>query len=68
MMPHTAIGRTLARFTQLIRYKEFDDFIMLVWDQGPTFHIASGSHPVHEAWGSEDSLYRGQIQKLFNVV
>ena len=32
---------------------------MLVWVQG--FHIAAGSHPVQEALGSQDSLYRGQI-------
>ena len=41
---------------------------MLVWVQGSPFHIAAGSHPVEEAWGSQDSLYRGQIQKLVNVV
>ena len=37
---------------------------MLVWVQGSPFHIAAGSPPVQEAWGSQDSLYRGQIQKL----
>ena len=38
---------------------------MLVWVQGSPFHIAAGSHPVQEeAWGSQDSLYRCQIQKL----
>ena len=37
---------------------------MLVWIQGSLFHIAAGSHSVQEAWGSQDSLYRGQIQKL----
>ena len=37
---------------------------MLVWVQGSPFHIAAGSHPVQEAWGSQDSLYRGPIQKL----
>ena len=37
---------------------------MLVWVQGSPFHIAAGSHPVQEAWESQDSLYRGQIQKL----
>ena len=37
---------------------------MFVWVQGSPFHIAAGSHPVQEAWGSQDSLYRGQIQKL----
>ena len=68
------IRSELARFTQLKRYKEFGDFIMLVWDQGPIFHIAIGSHPVQEpgghkivctgTWRSQDSLYRGQIQKL----
>ena len=37
---------------------------MLVGVQGSLFHIAARSHPVQEAWGSQDSLYRGQIQKL----
>ena len=37
---------------------------MLVWVQGSPFHIAAGSHPVQEALGSQNSLYRGQIQKL----
>ena len=37
---------------------------MWVWVQGSPFHIAAGSHPVQEAWGSQDSLYGGQIQKL----
>ena len=37
---------------------------MLVWVPGSPFHIAAGSLPVQEAWGSQDSLYRGQIQKL----
>ena len=37
---------------------------MLVWVQGSSFHIAAGSHPVQEAWGSQDSLYKGHIQKL----
>ena len=58
------IGRTLPKFTQLKRNKRFDNFIMLVWVQGSPFHIAAGSHPVQEAWESQDSLYRGQIQKL----
>ena len=58
------IGRTLAKFTQLKRNKRFDNFIMLVGVQGSLFHIAAGSHPVQEALGSQDSLYRGQIQKL----
>ena len=40
---------------------------MLVWVQGSPFHIAAGSHPVQEAWGSQDSLYRGQIQKLLQL-
>ena len=44
--------------------QRFDDFIMLVWVQGSPFHIAARSHPVQEEWGSQDSLYRGQIQKL----
>ena len=39
-------------------------FIMLVWVQGSLCHIAAGSHPIQEAWGSQDSLYRGQIQKF----
>ena len=58
------IDRKLRTFTQLKRNKRFDNFIMLVWVQGSPFHIAAGSHPVQEAWGSQDSLYRGQIQKL----
>ena len=64
MLLTTHIGRTLRTFTQLKRNKRFDNFIMLVWVQGSPFHIAAGSHPVQEAWGSQDSLYRGQIQKL----
>ena len=27
---------------------------MLVGVQGSLFHIAAGSHPVQEAWGSQD--------------
>ena len=59
------VGGTLAEFTPAGKIqrdlgKEFDDFIMLVWDQGP--FIATGSHTV--SLGSQDSLYRGQIQKL----
>ena len=38
-----------AGLDQLKRYKRFDNFIMLVWDQGSTFHIAARSHPVQEA-------------------
>ena len=37
---------------------------MLVGVQGSLCHIAAGSYPVQDAWGSQDSLYRGQIQKL----
>ena len=37
---------------------------MLVWVQGSLCHIAAASHPVQEAWGSQDSLYRGQTQKF----
>ena len=33
---------------------------MLVGVQGSLFHIAAGSHPVQEAWGSQDSLYNVQ--------
>ena len=33
---------------------------MLVWVQGSPFHMVAGSHPVQEAWGSQDSLYGGQ--------
>ena len=58
------LGRKLRKFTQLKRNKSFDNLIMLVWVQGSPFHIAAGSHPIQEAWGSQDSLYRGQIQKL----
>ena len=54
----------LRTFTQLKRNKRFDNFIMLVWVQGLPLHIAAESHPVQEAWGSQDSLYMGQIQKL----
>ena len=57
-------GQTLAKFNQLKRNKRFDNFIVLVWFQGSLCHIAAGSHPVQEAWGSQDSLYRGQIQKF----
>ena len=62
--PDCLSGRTLAKFNQLKRSKRFNNFIMLVWVQGSIFHIAAGSHPVQESWGSQDSLYRGQIQKL----
>ena len=58
------LGRKLRKFTQLKRNKRFDNFIRLVLVQESPFHIAVGSHPVQEAWGSQDSLYRGQIQKL----
>ena len=58
------IGWTLRNFSQLKRNKRFYNFIMLVWVQGSPFHIAAGTHPVQEAWGSQDSLCRGQIQKL----
>ena len=38
---------------------------MLVWGQGSVFHIAAGSHPGQEAWGSQDSLYvQGSKLKL----
>ena len=65
---HHHLGRTLPKFTQLKRNKRFDNFIMLVWVQGSPFHIAAGSHPVQEAWGSQDSLYRGKFKSCFNVV
>ena len=55
------LGRMLASSTQLRRYKRFEDLIMLVWTQGSIFHTAAGSHPVQEAWGSQDNLYRGQM-------
>ena len=58
------LGLTLAKFNQLKRNKRFHNFIMFLWVQGSIFHIVSGSHPVQEARGSKDSLYRGQIQKL----
>ena len=61
---HVLLGRTLAKFNQLKRSKRFDNFIILVWVQGSLFHIAAGSHPVQKTWGSQDSLYRGQIQML----
>ena len=62
--PGIKIGRKLQKFTQLKRNKRFDNFIMLVWVQGSPFHIAARSHPAQEAWGSQGSLYRGQIQEL----
>ena len=37
---------------------------MLVRGQGSKFYITARSHPVQEAWGSQDSLYRGQIQNM----
>ena len=48
------IGRTLAKFNQLKRNKGFDNLILMVWVQGSPFHIAVGSHPVQEAWGSQN--------------
>ena len=54
----------LAKFTQLKRFKRFDDFIMLVRSQGPIFHVAAGSHPVQEAYGSQNRSHRGQIKLL----
>ena len=64
LSPLNLVGRQRAQFIQLKRYTRFDNFIMLVWGQGSIFQIAAESHPVQEAWGSQDSLYRGQIQKL----
>ena len=61
---HCRLGRKLRKFTQLKRNKRFDNFLMLVWVQGSPFHIAAGSHPVQEAWGSQDSLYRGSNSKV----
>ena len=59
------LGRTLANFNQLKRNKRFDNSIMLVWVKWSLIHIAARSHPVQKAGGgSQDSLYRGQIQKL----
>ena len=47
------------------RFLSLCNFIMLVWVQGSVFQIsAAGLHPVQEIWGSHDSLYRDQIQKL----
>ena len=51
------IGQTLGKFTELKRNKRFDNFIMLAGFQGSLFHIAAGSHPVQEAWGSQDSEF-----------
>ena len=45
------MGWTQARFTQLKRYQEFDDCIMLVWDQ----EFAAGPA------GSQDSLLSKSI-------
>ena len=58
------LGQTLRKFTQLKRNKRFDNFIMLVWVQGSPIHLAAGSHPVQEAWGSQDSL---KFKSYFNV-
>ena len=44
------------------RNKQFDNFIMLVWGQGLIFHIAARSHPVQEAWGSQDSVQGSKIK------
>ena len=41
---------------------------MLVGVQGSLFHIAAGSQPVQETWGSQDSLYKGQIQKVASLL
>ena len=60
----SVIARTPAKFTQLKRNKRFDNSIMLVGVQGSLFHIAAVSHPVQKGWRSQDSLNRGQIQKL----
>ena len=38
---------------------------MLVWDQGSIFHIAAGSHPVQEAWESQNSLYSSGVARAF---
>ena len=38
------LGRTLAKFNQLVKRNKRFDFIMLVWVQGSLFHI-----PVHKA-------------------
>ena len=46
------------------RFLSLCNFFMLVWVQGSVFQIAAGSHPEQEIWGSHDSLYRDQIQKL----
>ena len=39
---------------------------MLVWVQGSPFHIAAGSHPVQEAWGSQDSMLSKTIPTDFS--
>ena len=36
---------------------------MLVWVQGALCHIAAGSHPVQEAWGSQDSACYNDSEK-----
>ena len=53
---YQSIGRTPPKFTQLRRNKRFDNFIMLVWVQGSPFHIAAGSHPVQDTWGSNSKV------------
>ena len=65
------IGWTLARFTQLKRYKEFDDFIMLVWNQGSIFDIATGytGHILNRKPGGHKIVCTGvKFKSCFNVV
>ena len=58
------LGLTLARFTHLKRHTRFDDFIMLVWGQGSIFHNGAGPLLGQGTWVLQNSLYRGQFQKL----
>ena len=38
---------------------------MLVWVQGSLCHIAAGSHPIQEAWGSRHKIvYTGSNSKV----
>ena len=62
------LGRTLGKFTQLKRNKRFDNLIMLVGVQGSLFHVAAGTHPVQETWGSQDSFAGVKFKSCFNVV
>ena len=50
--PTLKILRGLA--PQSPRFLSLCNFITLAWVQESVFHIAAGSHPVQEVWGSQD--------------